>query len=73
MNIKEQIQATTTFKKLIKNTPFLENTLLKKTTTDSIEKIMYQIQKLGENYVADKNYLDREVLIAKEIIQNLNT
>lgn len=72
MNIKEKIQATPTFKKLIKSTPFLKSTLLKYNTTESIERIIYQIQKLGEDYIADKNYLDREVLIAKEIIQNLN-
>lgn len=72
MNIKEKIQATPTFEKLIKSTPFLKITLLKYNTTESIERIIYQIQKLGEDYIADKNYLDREVLIAKEIIQNLN-
>ena len=71
MNIKEKIQATPKFKKLIKSTPFLKSTLLKYNTTESIERIIYQIQKLGEDYVADKNYLDREVQIAKEIIQNL--
>jgi len=73
MNIKQQIKATPTFKKLIEATPFLETTLLKKATTESIERIVYQIQKLGEDYVADKNYMDRELQIAKEIIQNLNT
>lgn len=72
MNIKDKIQATPTFKKLITSTPFLEKTLLKCTTTESIERIIYQIQKFGEDYVADKNYMDREVQIAKEIIQNLN-
>tara|TARA_R110002126_G_scaffold26344_2_gene89121 strand:- start:1100 stop:1321 length:222 start_codon:yes stop_codon:yes gene_type:complete len=72
MDIKEQIQDTPTFKKLIKSTPFLKTTLLKFKTTESIERIIYQIQKLGADYVADKNYLEREVQIAKEIIQSLN-
>lgn len=72
MNIKDEIQATSKFKTLIKTTPFLKITLLKHNTTESIEKIVYQIQKLGEEYIADKNYLEREVQIAKEIIQNLN-
>lgn len=73
MDIKQQIQATPTFQKLVKSTPFLKTTLLKKQTSDSIERIVYQIQKLGEDYVIDKNYLERELLIAKEIVQNLNT
>jgi hypothetical protein len=72
MNIKNEIQETPTFKKLIKITPFLKGTLLKFSTTESIERIIYQIQKFGEDYVADKNYMDRELQIAKEIIQNLN-
>jgi hypothetical protein len=72
MNIKEKIQATPTFKKIVKSTPFLKKTLLKHNTTESIERIIYQIQKFGEEYIADKNYMDREVQIAKEIIQNLN-
>jgi hypothetical protein len=72
MNIKNEIQETPTFKKLIKSTPFLKGTLLKFSTTESIERIIYQIQKFGEDYVADKNYMDRELQIAKEIIQNLS-
>ncbi|OCB77963.1 hypothetical protein [Flavobacterium crassostreae] len=71
MDIKLKIQETPTFKKLIKNTPFLKGILLKNTTTDSIERIIYQIQKFGEEYVVDKNYMDRELHIAKEIIKDL--
>lgn len=59
MNIKEKIQATTTFKELTKKTSFLKKILLNQNTTESIERIIYQIEKLGEDYVADKNYLDR--------------
>ncbi len=44
--------------------------LLRKNTTESIERIIYQIEKLGEDYINDKGYPDREVRIAKEIIQN---
>ena len=70
MNIKAEIQKTNTYKELTKKTSFLKTMLLRKNTTESIERIIYQIEKLGEDYVADKNYLDRELKIAKEIIQN---
>ena len=70
MNIKVEIQKTNTYKELTKKTSFLEKILLNPKTTESIERIIYQIEKLGEDYVADKNYLDRELKIAKEIIQN---
>ena len=70
MNIKAEIQKTNTYKELTKKTSFLTTMLLRKNTTESIERIIYQIEKLGEDYVADKNYLDRELKIAKEIIQN---
>ncbi len=72
MNIKALIPETSTYQRLVKATPFLKTTLLKKSTTDSIERIIYQIKKLGEDYIQDKNYQEREVLIAKEIIE-LNT
>ena len=70
MNIKAEIQKTNTYKELTKKTSFLKTMLLRKNATESIERIIYQIEKLGEDYVADKNYLDRELKIAKEIIQN---
>lgn len=69
MNIKAQIPETATYQKLVKATPFLKVTLLKKATTDSIEIIIYQIEKLGIDYIQDKGYAEREVLIAKEIIK----
>lgn len=70
MNIKEEIQKTTTYKELTKKTSFLKTMLLRKNTTESIERIIYQIEKLGEDYINDKGYADREVRIAKEIIQS---
>ena len=70
MNIKEEIQKTNTYKELTKKTSFLKTMLLRKNTTESIERIIYQIEKLGEDYINDKGYPDREVKIAKEIIQS---
>jgi hypothetical protein len=35
-----------------------------------VERIIYQIEKLGENYIKDKGYSDREVKIAKEIVES---
>ena len=70
MNIKAEIQKTDTYKELIKKTSFLKTMLLRKNTTESIERIIYQIEKLGEDYIKDKGYPDREVRIAKEIIQS---
>jgi hypothetical protein len=69
MGIKNKIATTETYKKLIESTPFLSGVLLRKAVTDSIERIVYQIEKLGENYISDKSYSDREVKIAKEIIE----
>lgn len=69
MNIKALIPETTTYKRLVEATPFLKTTLLKKATTDAVERIVYQIKKLGEDYVIDKNYSERELKIAKEIIK----
>ena len=68
MNTKEKIQQTETFKKLVDSTPFLRKTLTSRNVVESIERIIYQIEKLGNDYVKDKNYPDREVQIAKEII-----
>ncbi|GIZ08361.1 hypothetical protein [Flavobacterium sp. UMI-01] len=68
-----QIQNTETFKNLVTSSPFLEKILLKRATVESVQRIVYQIKKFGEEYIEDKNYLDREVKIAKEIIENLNS
>ena len=70
MNIKEQIQNTATFKELIVKTPFLKTTLLSKNVVEGVQRIIYQIEKLGEDYILDKNYDNRQVAIAKEIILN---
>ena len=70
MNIKAEIQKTNTYKELTKKTSFLTTMLLRKNTTESIERIIYQIEKLGEDYIKDKGYLDREVKIALEIIES---
>lgn len=70
MNIKAEIQKTNTYKEEVKKTSFLKTMLLRKNTTESIERIIYQIEKLGEDYIKDKGYPDREVRIAKEIIQS---
>lgn len=73
MITSQGIKNTPTFKKLVKSSPFLEKVLLKRATIDSVQRIVYQIQKFGEDYITDKNYMEREVFIAKEIIQNLKT
>lgn len=70
MNIKTLISNTNHYKELTKKTPFLKTMLIRKNTTESIERIIYQIEKLGEDYINDKGYSDREVRIAKEIIQS---
>ena len=70
MNIKEQIQNTATFKELVQKTPFLKTTLLSKNVVEGIQRVVYQIEKLGEGYISDKNYDTRQVAIAKEIILN---
>ena len=71
MNINHEIQKTQTYCESVRKTPFLKKILLKKQTTDSIERILYQAQKFGEGYIKDKNYSAREVRIAKEIFENL--
>ncbi len=71
MNIHQEIAKTETYKQLVLQTSFLRTLLLKKQSTDSIERIVYQIQKLGVEYIGDKGYDDREVRIAKEIIENV--
>jgi hypothetical protein len=70
MNIKTSIANTNHYKELTKKTPFLKTMLLKKNTTEEIERIIYQIEKLGKNYIQDKGYSDREVKIALEIIES---
>lgn len=70
MITNQQIEETGTFKILTEKTPFLRKILLKKQTTDSISRIVYQIEKLGMDYIKDKCYPERELKIAKEIIQN---
>lgn len=70
MNIKTLIANTNHYKELIKKTSFLKTMLLKKNTTDQIERIIYQVEKLGEEYIKDKGYPDREVKIALEIIES---
>ena len=62
-----QIEQTKTFQTLIKKTPFLKNVLTNKASRGNIEKYVYQIEKLGLDYLLDKNYSNREVEIAKEI------
>jgi hypothetical protein len=70
MNIRNEIINTNHYKELTKKTPFLKTMLLKKNTTEQVERIIYQIEKLGENYIEDKGYSDREVKIAKEIVES---
>lgn len=72
MDAKQLIIKTPTYKKLVNATPFLKSTLLKKSTTESVDRIIYQIEKFGEDYIKDKNYHNREVLFAKEIIEIKN-
>lgn len=64
----EQIQNTEHYKELAKKTPFLAKTLLLKNSKESIGRIVYQIQKMGLDYIQDKNYDAREVKISKQIL-----
>ena len=70
MTIENKIKATDTYKRLVASTPFLENILLKKATKDNIERYIYQLKAFGMDYLDDKNYSEREVKIAKEIINS---
>lgn len=70
MTTNEQIEATNTYQKLVLKTPFLKSMLLKKQSKDEISTIVYQIEKLGMDYIKDKSYDYRSVEIAKEIIEN---
>lgn len=68
--MKQKIKDTAEYKRLVKQSPFLDKVLLKKENVNSIERIIYQIQKLGESYIEDKNYSEREVKMAKQVIEN---
>lgn len=68
--MRKKIENTETFKKIVEKNNFKRNFILNKKAMDSIERIVYQIEKLGEGYILDKNYQNREVQIAKEIIKN---
>jgi len=68
MTTTDQITATATYQQLIKKTPFLAKMLLSKPSRDSIDRMVYQLQKLGMDYLDDKNLSEREVKIAKQIV-----
>ena len=67
----EQIEQTATFKQLTAKTPFLRTVLINHKTRNNINNIVYQIEKFGIDYIVDKNYSDREVRIAKDIVFSL--
>ena len=65
-----QIEQTKTFQDLIKKTPFLKAVLTKRITRSNIENYVYQIENYGVDYLLNKNYSEREVKIAKEIVND---
>ena len=70
MITRKDIEQTIEYVNLKKNTPFIDDFLFKKHVLESIERIIYQIKKFGLDYISDKNYSEREVKIAKQIIEN---
>lgn len=68
--MKAKIQETNKFQEMVAKTPFLKTTYLNPANVRYITELVGQCERLGRDYLNDKNINQRDLDIVDEILKN---
>lgn len=68
--MKNKIKETKKFQQMVDKTPFLKTTYLNPSNVRYISELVGQCERLGREYLNDKNINKRDLDIVNEIIEN---